>query len=59
MGDPLSSTAKIKLANELEATVIAAWSLANDKRKPGGDAARPAPAPKPENGDRPVESPAK
>jgi hypothetical protein len=55
MGESLSSITKA----ELQAATIAAWSLAKDKRKTGGDVARPAPTPKPDNGDRPAEPPAK
>lgn len=59
MGKSLRSTTKIKPANELEAAMIAAWALAKDKTKTGGDVARPAPTPKPDSNDRPAEPPAK
>ena len=55
----MSSITKVKPTNKLEAAVIAAWSLAKDKRKTGGDVARPAPMPKPDSSDRPTEPPAK
>jgi hypothetical protein len=55
MGESLSSIAKA----ELEAATIAAWALAKDKTKTGGDVARPAPTPKPDSIDRPAEPPAK
>ncbi len=55
MGESLSSITKA----ELQAAKIAAWSLAKEKRKTGGDVARPAPTPKPDNGERPAEPPAK
>lgn len=59
MGDSVSSIANVKPTNELEAAMIAAWSLEKDKRKTGGDVARPAPTPKPDSSDRPIEPPAK
>ena len=55
MSGSLSSIAKTKL----EATLIAAWSLENDKRKTGGDVAHPVPKPNPDSSDRPAEPPAK
>lgn len=55
MGGSLSSIAKTKL----EATLIAAWSLENDKRKTGGDVARPATMPNPDSSDQPAEPSAK
>lgn len=51
MGESLRSITKV----ELEAATIAAWSLAKEKRKTGGDVARPAPVPKPDSSDRPAE----
>ena len=55
MGESLISITKA----ELKAATIAAWSLAKDKSKTGGDVARPALAPKPDNGDQPAEPPKK
>ncbi|MGH1483368.1 MAG: hypothetical protein ACRBM6_32490 [Geminicoccales bacterium] len=55
MGETLSSIAKANL----ESATIAAWALAKDKTKTGGDVAHPAPTPKPDSIDRPVEPPAK
>lgn len=55
MGESLISIAKTKI----EAAVIATWALAKDKTKTSGDVAHPAPTPKPDSDDRPVEPPAK
>ena len=55
MSDSLHSIAKA----QLEAAMIAAWALAKDKTKTGGEVAHPAPTPKPDSIDRPVEPPAK
>lgn len=55
MGYSLSSIAKAKL----QSAMIAAWALAKDKTKTGGDVAHPAPTLKPDSIDRPAEPPEK